>query len=52
MGKLSSEKTQIPYPYYKLKFCSANNTQIEFDNLGEALTGDVYQHSPYEVLTI
>lgn len=46
----SSVHTQLPYDYYSLKFCKPPGGIKEYsENLGEFLTGDRIENSPYEV---
>ena len=49
--KLDSVKTQLPYDYYSLPFCRPTNNKIqqEDENLGEVLSGDQIETSPYTV---
>jgi len=49
VNKLDSVKTQLPYKYYDLKFCQPAAIQDENENLGEILSGDVIETSPYEI---
>ena len=49
--KLDSVKTQLPYDYYSLPFCKPEGGIVEVDeNLGEVLSGDQIENSPYNVL--
>ena len=50
--KLDSVKTQLPYDYYSLPFCRPYNDKIlqEEENLGEVLSGDQIETSPYTVV--
>lgn len=50
VNSLSSERTQLPYDYYSLPFCTPEpGTEIERypENVGEVLMGDVIKTSPY-----
>ena len=48
--KLDSVKTQLPYDYYSLPFCRPKEAIVEVDeNLGEVLSGDQIENSPYTV---
>ena len=48
--KLDSVKTQLPYDYYSLPFCRpVREIKQEEENLGEVLSGDQIETSPYTV---
>jgi len=49
VNKLVSAKTQLPYPYYSLKFCQPDEIVDMAENLGEILLGDKIESSPYEL---
>ena len=50
VNKMVSSKTQLPYPYYSLKFCEpVEGIQEMAENLGEILLGDRIENSPYLV---
>jgi len=50
VNKLTSTVTQIPYDYYSFPFCRpANGVHHYGENLGEFLTGDRIENSPYEI---
>lgn len=50
VNKLSSIHTQLPYDYYSLKFCRpSEGVQSYSENLGEFLSGDRIENSPYKV---
>jgi transmembrane 9 superfamily member 2/4 len=49
VNKLVSSKTQLPYKYYDLAFCSPPEVVDMVENLGEILSGDKIENSPYEV---
>jgi len=50
VNKMTSMRTQLPYEYYDLPFCKPEEGVKEFaENLGEVLTGNVVQNSPYEI---
>jgi len=49
VNKLTSAKTQLPYGYYTLPYCKPPNIQDSVENLGEILTGDLIENSPYEI---
>jgi len=50
VNKLSSIHTQLPYNYYSLKYCKPKNgVKTYSENLGEFLSGDRIENSPYEV---
>ena len=43
-------RTQVPYDYYSLKFCQPEEGIKPYaENLGEFLTGDRIENSPYEI---
>jgi len=50
VNKMASIHTQVPYDYYALKFCKPKGgvTQAQ-ENLGEFLTGDRIENSPYQL---
>ena len=47
--KLDSVKTQLPYDYYSLPFCRPDKIVEIDENLGEVLSGDQIENSPYWV---
>ena len=50
VNKLSSIHTQLPYDYYSLKFCRpTEGVESYSENLGEFLSGDRIENSPYKV---
>jgi len=50
VNKITSSQTQIPYDYYSFPFCRpANGVHHYGENLGEFLTGDRIENSPYEL---
>merc|ERR1719191_2350527 len=49
VNKLTSVKTQLPYSYYTLPFCRPATITESVENLGEILTGDLIENSPYEI---
>ena len=48
VNKLDSVQTQLPYAYYSLPFCQPNVIEEAAENLGEVLSGDMIETSPYE----
>eukprot|EP00635_Sarcinochrysidales_sp_CCMP3193_P011499 CAMPEP_0118914248 /NCGR_PEP_ID=MMETSP1166-20130328/14670_1 /TAXON_ID=1104430 /ORGANISM="Chrysoreinhardia sp, Strain CCMP3193" /LENGTH=663 /DNA_ID=CAMNT_0006853817 /DNA_START=177 /DNA_END=2168 /DNA_ORIENTATION=- len=51
VNKLTSIKTQLPYDYYSHKFCKPKSgVQQTAENLGEFLSGDRIENSPYVLL--
>eukprot|EP00474_Spongospora_subterranea_P008744 CRZ09202.1 hypothetical protein [Spongospora subterranea] len=46
---LNSIKTQYPYDYYDLSFCRPKQIVHKAENLGEHLTGETIENSPYEI---
>merc|ERR1719183_1676850 len=50
VNKLTSVHTQVPYDYYSLKFCKPRQgVKVASENLGEFLTGDRIENSPYQL---
>lgn len=49
VNKLTSTKTQLPYSYYTLPYCTPEHIVDSAENLGEVLRGDRIENSPYEV---
>jgi transmembrane 9 superfamily protein 2/4 len=50
VNALTSVHTQIPKEYYRLPFCRpVGGVKMESENLGEFLTGNKIQSSPYEI---
>lgn len=49
VNKLTSSKTQLPYQFYTLPFCRPTEIKDKVENLGEILTGDMIENSPYEI---
>lgn len=50
VNKLSSVHTQLPFDYYSLKFCKPEGGVESYsENLGEFLSGDRIENSPYKV---
>ncbi|KAJ8643422.1 hypothetical protein MRB53_005170 [Persea americana] len=47
VNKLSSTKTQLPYDYYFLKYCTPHKILNSAENLGEVLRGDRIENSVY-----
>lgn len=48
VNKLTSTKTQVPYPYYSLPFCAPETIIDSVENLGEILLGDKIENSDYK----
>jgi len=51
-NELDSIKTQLPFPYYFLKYCSPTSDappKNTGENLGTILMGDTTQLTPYNV---
>ncbi|KAK9098210.1 hypothetical protein Syun_025255 [Stephania yunnanensis] len=48
VNKLTSTKTQLPYSFYSLPFCTPKTIVDSAENLGEVLRGDRIENSPYE----
>ena len=50
VNKLTSVHTQIPYDYYSVKFCRPRGgIKQATENLGEFLSGDLIENSPYHL---
>jgi len=49
VNKLTSVKTQLPYRYYTLPYCTPPTIQENVENLGESLMGDQIESSPYKI---
>eukprot|EP00163_Fabomonas_tropica_P010408 TRINITY_DN2052_c0_g1_i1.p1 TRINITY_DN2052_c0_g1~~TRINITY_DN2052_c0_g1_i1.p1 ORF type:complete len:101 (-),score=11.08 TRINITY_DN2052_c0_g1_i1:47-349(-) len=50
VNKLSSVKTPYPYEYYSIPHCKpVEGIKKDTENLGEVLTGDRIESSPYQV---
>lgn len=50
VNALTSTKTQIPRDYYRLPFCQPDGgPNMASENLGEFLTGNKIQSSPYTI---
>ena len=50
VNKLTSTRTHLPYDYYSQKFCKpVDGIKMAAENLGEFLTGDRIENSPYEL---
>ncbi|KAG6587821.1 Transmembrane 9 superfamily member 8 [Cucurbita argyrosperma subsp. argyrosperma] len=48
VNKLTSIKTQLPYSYYSLPYCTPKQIFDSAENLGEVLRGDRIENSPFE----
>ena len=48
-GTLTSSRTQLPFEYYYLPFCKPEENSMEFDNIGQALTGDVLEKTSFKI---
>jgi len=50
VNKLDSVQTQLPYDYYALPFCApTSGVKRDAENLGEIMSGDSIENSPYTV---
>jgi transmembrane 9 superfamily member 2/4 len=49
VNKLDSVKTLLPYDYYSLKFCPPEEIVEDSENLGEILSGDRIENSPFKL---
>lgn len=46
---ITSDETQLPFDYYYLPFFKDKDSETDFENLGQALSGDVVEKTPYNV---
>jgi transmembrane 9 superfamily protein 2/4 len=51
VNSITSSHTQLPYPYYSLPTCQPKTIEDSVENLGEILTGDRIESSPYDIIT-
>lgn len=49
VNKLTSTKTQLPYSFYSLPYCTPAKIVDSAENLGEVLRGDRIENSKYVV---
>jgi transmembrane 9 superfamily protein 2/4 len=49
VNSLTSSETLLPLDYYKMGFCQPSTIEYKSENLGEYLTANRIQNSPYEV---
>ncbi|CAH0487267.1 unnamed protein product [Peronospora farinosa] len=49
VNSLKSSETLLPLDYYKLPFCQPDKIEYKSENLGEYLTANRIQNSPYEI---
>ncbi|CAJ1351974.1 unnamed protein product [Effrenium voratum] len=50
VNKLTSAKTQLPYSYYTLAYCTpGDGVKATTENLGEQMMGDVIETSPFKI---
>jgi transmembrane 9 superfamily protein 2/4 len=50
VNKMNSIKDEYPIEYYRLPFCKpSNGVQMDHENLGEFLSGDRIENSPYRL---
>lgn len=49
VNTLTSVRTQLPYSYYVLPYCQPAKIEESLENLGEILSGDQIENSPYEI---
>ena len=47
--KLTSVRAQLPYAYYSLPVCKPSKVEDAAENLGEVLSGDVIENSPFDI---
>ena len=48
-SSIISAETQLPFDYFYMPFCKINDYEVESDNIGQALSGDVVAKTPYAV---
>jgi transmembrane 9 superfamily protein 2/4 len=46
---IDSFQTQIPYDYYYLKFCKPKHIEEQAENIGQILSGDKIENTPYKI---
>ncbi|CAK0810327.1 unnamed protein product, partial [Prorocentrum cordatum] len=49
VNKLTSVKTQLPYRYYVLPYCTPDEIHVAAENLGEILLGDSIENSMFDI---
>ena len=49
VNSLTSVETHMPYEYYQLPFCAPPTITEYAENIGELLTGNKLENSPYEL---
>jgi transmembrane 9 superfamily protein 2/4 len=49
VNELFSEKTQLPFEYYYLKFCVPDYLENSEENLGAMILGEKTENSAYKV---
>lgn len=49
VNKLTSSKAELSYEYYRLPFCQPDVIKKSAENLGELLTGNRIENSPYDI---
>ena len=49
VNKVDSEKTQLPFSYNYLNYCSPANPTKAPESLGQILRGDSVEKSPYSI---
>jgi len=49
VNKLTSVKTQLPYRFYYLPYCTPTEVHVSAENLGEILLGDSVENSNYDI---
>jgi len=49
VNKLTSVKTQLPYRYYVLPYCTPKEIHVAAENLGEILLGDSIENSMFDI---
>lgn len=49
VNELFSEKTQLPFEYYSVKFCNPEFLENTEENLGAMILGEKRENSAYKV---
>lgn len=49
VNRMTSSKTQLPLDYYDLPFCQPEKIKKSAENLGEILSGDRIENTPYAI---
>lgn len=49
VNNLESITTQLPFDYYYLNFCKPPEIEVQDENLGEHLSGDLFENTVYNI---